>query len=330
MSAIAPTVQGFFTQRLINQKRVSPNTLSAYKDTLRLLFVFASQRGGRSPCDLDFADLDATTIGAFLDHLEVERGNTVPTRNARLAAIRSMFRYAALQHPEHAELIGRVLAIPIKRADRTDIAFLNPEETNALLAAPDRARWVGRRDHALLLTAVQTGLRVSELTAACWADVHLGRGPHIRCTGKGRKQRSTPLTAETVAALCVWGQETGMEPHAPLFPTSRGRYLSIDAVELLVTNHTATAQRHCPSLEDKVVTPHVLRHTCAMNLLHAGVEVAVIALWLGHEDVETTARIYLHADMTIKERALARTTPTGSSPGRYRPPDRLLAFLSAL
>jgi integrase/recombinase XerD len=330
MSAIAPTVQGFFTQRLINQKQASPNTISAYKDTLRLLLVFASQRGGRSPCDLDFADLDVTTISAFLDHLEVERGNTARTRNTRLAAIRSLFRYAALQHPEHAELIGRVLAMPTKRTDRTDIAFLNPDETNALLAAPDRARWVGRRDHALLLTAVQTGLRVSELTTASWADVHLGRGPHIRCTGKGRKQRSTPLTAETVEALRVWGHETGIEAPSPLFPTSRGRHLSVDAVELLVANHSATARRHCPSLTEKTVTPHVLRHTCAMNLLRAGVEVAVIALWLGHENVETTARIYLHADMTIKERALARTTPTGTSPGRYRPPDRLLAFLEAL
>ena len=330
MSAIAPSLQGFFTERLVNQKRVSAHTITAYRDTFRLLLTFASKRSGKSPCELDFDDLDATVIGAFLDHLEAERGNSARTRNSRLAAIHSMYRYAALRHPEHAELLGRVLAIPTKRTERYDVSFLEPPEVNALLAAPDRTRWVGRRDHALLVTAVQTGLRVSELTAACWSDVQFGRGPHIRCTGKGRKQRATPLTTETVTALKVWSQEHGGEPHAPLFPTSTGRRLSTDAVALLVAKHAATAQQECPSLKEKLVTPHVLRHTCAMTLLRAGVEVAVIAMWLGHEDLETTVRIYLHADMSIKERALARTTPPDTSPVRYRPPDRLLAFLEAL
>ena len=309
---------------------MSPHTVAAYRDAFRLLFVFAWERCGKPPCELGFEDLDATLVGAFLDHLEAERGNTARTRNSRLAAVHSMYRYAALQHPEHAELLARVLAIPAKRTERYDVAFLEPPEVKALLAAPDRARWTGRRDHALLLTGVQTGLRVSELTATCWDDVHLGRGPHVRCTGKGRKQRATPLTAETVAVLRAWGQESGTEPCSPLFPTSRGHRLSTDAVALLVGKHAAAAEQECPSLKGKSVTPHVLRHTCAMNLLRAGVEVAVIALWLGHEDVETTARIYLHADMTIKVRALARTTPTGTRPGRYQPPDRLLAFLEGL
>lgn len=330
MSALAPTLEGFFTERLINQKRVSVHTISAYRDTFRLLLGFASKRCGKSPCELGFDDIDAVLIGAFLDHLETDRHNGARTRNSRLAAIHSMYRYAALQHPEHAALIGRVLAIPTKRTVRTDVAFLEPHEIDALLAAPDRTRWVGRRDHALLVTAVQTGLRVSELTAVCCGDLHLGRGPHVRCTGKGRKERSTPLTVQTVSVLRTWLAERGDEPAGPLFPTSRGRRLSNDAVELLVAKHAATALQTCPTLKTKTVTPHVLRHSAAMTLLRAGVEATVIAMWLGHESVDTTTQIYLHADLTIKERALARTTPPDTTSGRYRPPDRLIAFLEAL
>ncbi len=330
MTALAPSLEGFFTQRLINQKRASAHTVTAYRDTFRLLLGFASRRSGKRPCDLDFDDLDAALIGAFLDHLETDRHNSVRTRNSRLAAIHSMYRYAALAHPEHAALIGRVLAIPTKRTDRTDIAFLGPEEIDALLAAPDRSRWVGRRDHALLVTAIQTGLRVSELTGLSCGDVHLGRGPHVRCMGKGRKQRATPLSTHTVSVLHAWLDERKNQPAGPLFPTSRGRRLSNDAVGSLVAKHAATAQEACPTLKTKTVTPHVLRHSTAMALLRAGVEASVISLWLGHEDIETTTRIYLHADMTIKERALARTTPPGATPGRYQPPDHLLAFLEAL
>jgi integrase/recombinase XerD len=330
VSALAPTLEGFFTQRLMNQKRASSHTIAAYRDTFRLLLGFASQRTGKPPCDLDFGDLDSALVGAFLDYLEHDRHNSIRTRNSRLAAIHSLYRYAALEHPEHAGLIGRVLAIPTKRAERTDIAFLEPEEINALLAAPDRARWVGRRDHALLVTAIQTGLRVSELTGLCCADVHLGRGPHLRCEGKGRKLRATPLTAHTVSVLHVWLTERTQAPGDPLFPTSRGRRLSPDAVAALVAKHTATARQSCPTLRSQHVTVHTLRHTAAMTLLRAGVEATVISLWLGHEDVDTTTKIYLHADMTIKERALARTTPPGTTPGRYKPPDRLLAFLETL
>jgi site-specific recombinase XerD len=252
-----------------------------------------------------------------------------PAAQNRLAAIHSLFRYAALRHPEHAALIQRVLAVPPKRFDRAVVSFLTRQEVDALLAAPDRSRWVGRRDHALLVVALQTGLRVSELTGLCCQDVQLGTGAYLRCDGKGRKQRCTPLTRPTVAVLRVWLQERRGEPADPLFPTSRGRALSRDSVALLVARHAKAAQQHCPTLSTKTVTPHVLRHTAAMNLLHAGVDTTVIALWLGHEQVETT-QIYLHADLTLKERALARTTPADTTPGRYRAPDTLLAFLEAL
>ena len=329
MTALAPTLEAFFTQRLINEKGVSQHTIAAYRDTFRLLLSFAQRRTGRQPCKLELEDLDATLISAFLDHLEHERGNSPRTRNARLAAIHSMFRFATLEHPEHAALISRVIAVPTKRFDRAIVTYLTPEEVNALLAAPDRKRWIGRRDYALLTVAIQTGTRVSELTALSCQDVHLGIGPHVQITGKGRKQRATPLTKQTVAVLREWTRERDGQPDQPLFPTSRGKPLSRDAVALLVAKHAETASHRCPTLKNKTISPHTLRHTAAMNLLHAGVDSTVIALWLGHESVEAT-QIYLHADMKIKERALARTTPPDNPPGRYRPPDRLLAFLEAL
>lgn len=329
MTALAPTLETFFTRRLISEKGASPHTISAYRDTFRLLLAFAQEHTSTPPSKLQIEDLDSTLITAFLDHLERDRGNSPRTRNARLAAIHSMFRHAALAHPEHAALIARVLAVPTKRYDRTIISHLTSQEVDALLAAPDLTRWIGRRDHTLLSVAIQTGLRVTELTALRCQDVHLGTGAHVRTSGKGRKHRATPLTTQTVAVLRSWLHERNGQPEQPLFPTSRGRALSRDAIALLVTNHTATASRHCTTLTTKTVSPHVLRHTAAMNLLHAGVDSTVIALWLGHESVETT-QVYLHADMAIKERALARTTPTDSTPGRYQPPDTLLAFLEAL
>jgi integrase/recombinase XerD len=329
MTALAPTLEAFFTSRLINEKGVSPHTIAAYRDTFRLLLSFAQQRTGKQPSNLELEDLDAPSIAAFLDHLEHDRGNSPRTRNARLAAIHSMFRYAALRHPEHAALIARVIAVPTKRFDRAIVIYLTPEEVDALLAAPDRKRWIGRRDHALLTVAIQTGLRVTELTSLRCHDVQLGTGAHVEVVGKGRKQRATPLTSQTVAVLREWLKERAGQPEEPVFPTSRGRALSRDAIALLLTKHASTASHDCPTLKNKKVSPHTLRHTAAMNLLHAGVDSTVIALWLGHESVEAT-QIYLHADMTIKERALARTTPTDSPPGRYRPPDRLLAFLEAL
>jgi site-specific recombinase XerD len=329
MTALSPTLQAFFTERLISQRQVSPHTLLAYRDTFRLLLGFAHARTGKTPCDLDLTDLDASAISAFLDHLEHDRHNSARTRNARLAAVHSLFGYAAFRHPEHAELIQRVLAIPPKRFERAEVSFLTPDEVDALIAAPDRGRWVGRRDHALLLLAIQTGLRVSELTSLTRLDAQLGAGAHVRCLGKGRQQRSTPLTRHTTTTLRAWLRERGGAPTGPLFPTSRGRPLSRDAVALIVARHTKTAQQTCPTLAIKAVTPHVLRHTAAMRLLQAGVDTSTIALWLGHERAETT-QIYVHADQTLKERALARTTPVGTATGRFRPPDDLLAFLDAL
>jgi integrase/recombinase XerD len=278
---------------------------------------------------LDFADLDADLIGAFLHHLEHERHNSARTRNARLAAIRSLFRYAALCHPEHAGSIERVLSIPPKRFDRALVTFLSEGETQALLASPDHSTWMGRRDHVLLLVAVQTGARVAELTTLRRSDVVLGTGPHVRIMGKGRKERCTPLTSHTTTTLRDWLSERPGAPTDPLFPNRRGTQLSTDAVERLVAKHATTASEHCPSLATKRVTPHVLRHTCAMRLREAGVDISLIALWLGHEQIAST-QIYLHADLAAKERALARTAAPSVPPGRYRPPDSLLAFLDGL
>jgi len=284
---------------------------------------------GKAPSALGFEDLDARVIVAFLDHLETDRHNSARTRNARLAAVRSLFHFAALRHPEHSALIQRVLAIPQKRFDRAVVSFLTQAEIDALVATPDRATWQGRRDRVLILVAVQTGLRVSELLGLDCGDIILGTGPHLRCEGKGRKQRCVPLTAPTVAALRVWLQERAGRPEDPLFPTHTGRRLSRDAIEHRLAKHTTTAAQRCPSLHTKRLTPHVLRHTSAMALLQAGVDTSVIALWLGHEDVRST-QIYLHADLSTKERALARTRPTSAPPGRYRAPDPLLAFLESL
>lgn len=329
MTALAPTLQAFFTDRLARQRQASPHTITAYRNTLRLLIVFTAQRIGRPPSSLDIADLDAPLIAAFLDHLEHERGNSARTRNARLAAIHSLFRFAALRHPEHAADIERVLAIPAKRADRVLVTYLTEPELQALLASPDRASWTGRRDHALILLATQTGLRATELTSLTCADAHLGAGAHVSCHGKGRKDRITPLTAGTVAVLRIWIAERAGNPTEPLFPTRRGQRLSLDALERRIAHHARQAADACPTLTGKKITPHVLRHTAAMRLLHAGVDTTVIALWLGHESVQTT-QIYLTADLTLKEQALDRTTPLTSAPGRYQPPDQLLAFLQAL
>jgi site-specific recombinase XerD len=329
VTAIAATMQAFFTERLIAQRRASPHTIAAYRDTLRLLLGFAAQHTRTAPCRLDIADLDAPMISAFLDHLEHQRGNTIRSRNARLAAIHSLFSFAALRHPEHAADIARVLAIPPKRSDQTIVTFLTSTETEALLAVPDRATRTGRRDHAWILLAIQTGLRASELTALTRRDVHLGAGAYVACHGKGRKDRITPLAPGTVTTLRAWLAEHGGTPDDPLFTTIRGGPMSRDALQQRLTLYTTAARRTCPTLTSKNVTPHVLRHSAAMALLHAGTDITVIALWLGHESV-TTTQIYLQADMALKQQALDRTTPPASIPGRYKPPDQLLAFLEAL
>jgi len=329
MSALAPTMQAFFTDRLARQRHASPETVAAYRDALRLLVSFASQRIGKQPSQLDIADLDAPLVAGFLDHLEHERGNSVRTRNSRLAAVHSLFHYAAHRHPEHAAVIQRVLAVPPKRFDRALISFLTRPEVDAILASPDLHTWTGRRDQALLLLAVQTGLRASELTRLTRADLNLRSGPYVNCHGKGRKERITPLTTSTVSTLRAWLLERGGGPADPLFPTRSGRALSRDAIEHRLLKYVGIASKCCPSLKNKRISAHVLRHTAAMQLLRAGVDTSVIALWLGHEHVETT-QIYLHADLSIKQRALARTKPLTAKPGRFQPSDSLLAFLEAL
>jgi integrase/recombinase XerD len=329
MSDLAPILESFFVDRLIQQRRASPETIDAYRTTFRLLLEFAQHRLHKQPSALDLADLDAPMVTAFLAHLERERHNSARTRNARLAAIRSMFRFAALRHPEHSALIQRVLAVPDKRCERTVVEFLNDVEVDSLLGAPDRRTWTGRRDHTLLALAVQTGLRVSELTGLTRGDVQLGHGAHVRCLGKGRKERCTPLSTATESMVREWLKEIHAGASTPLFPTARNTRLSADAVQDLVVKHVERAARVCPSLLSKHVTPHTLRHTAAMRLLHAGVDPIVIALWLGHESIQST-NAYVHADMALKDRALARTVPIAVKPGRYQAPDPLLAFLEAL
>ena len=329
MTALAPALQAFFTDRLITQRGSSPETIAAYRDTFRLLLRFAQQQTGKQPFELDIDDLDAPLIGAFLKHLEQDRGNSPRTRNARLGAIHSFYRFAALEHPEHAHTIARVMAIPTKRYERNTVSYLDRDEIGGLLAAPDKRTWLGRRDHALLALVIQTGVRVSELTGLRIVDLHLGSGAHIRVLGKGRKRRSPTLTSETVEVLRAWLKERQGQPNEPLFPTRQGRALSRYTVGVIVTKHAAAAAASCPSLKTKRVTPHTLRHTNAMLLRAKGIDIATIALWLGHESTQTT-HIYEHADPALKEQAIARTAPLGTKPGRYRPSDTLIAFLEAL
>jgi integrase/recombinase XerD len=329
MTKLAPTLQAFFTDRLLAQRQASPHTIAGYRDTFRLLLRFATGHTHTPASELDFADLDAPLIAAFLTYLETERGNGVRTRNHRLAAIHSLFTYAALHHPEHAATIQRVLAIPPKRFERNLVTFLTDDEVDALLAACPQSTWTGRRDHALITLAFQTGLRISEIAALTCADVLLASGAHVRCLGKGRKRRHTPLLPLTVDVLRTWLAERHGSASEPLFPTSTGRQLSRDAIERRITRHVHAATQACPSLRTKKVSVHTLRHTAAMRLLLSGVDITVIALWLGHEQV-TTTNVYLHADMSQKERAIARTTPPNTKPGRYRAPDTLLAFLETL
>lgn len=331
MTMLAPTLQSFFTSYLVNQRDASANTIIAYRDTWRLLLLYLRDVHHLAPERVDFEDLSTETITAFLAYLEATRTNSASTRNARLAAVHALFHHAALQLPEHASTIARVLAIMPKRTATPDISYLSESEVSALLAAPMLDRWAGRRDQLMVLTLVSTGLRVSELTATIWADVALGTPTYLRCHGKGRKDRTTPLSPEVRDALRAWREENvRLGEGDPVFPAQgTRRAMSSDAVALRLALHVRTAAQSCPSLSDKHVAPHVLRHTCAMRLLAAGVDVATIALWLGHESVEST-RAYLHADLSIKQKALNRTAPLGVTPGNYQPPDTLIAFLENL
>jgi len=328
-STFPTLLEAFFMDRLLRQRQVSPHTLASYRDTFRVLLQYAQQHLGKAPSLLTLPDLDTPFLGAFLDHLEQDRKNSARSRNVRLAAIHSFFRYVALHAPEHSALAQRVLAIPGKRYLRRTIDFLTPVEAAALLAAPDLKTWSGRRDRGLLLLAVQTGLRASELLGLRCQDIVLGPGAHVRCQGKGRKVRNTPLRKETIAVLRSWLQERQGQPSEAAFPSTTGTALSHDALQYLLNKHLAVARRHCSSLSGKHVTPHVLRHTLAMDLLHHGIYRSVIALWLGHESVETTS-IYLQADMKLKEDALAKSPSADVRASRYRPDDHLMAFLRSL
>jgi site-specific recombinase XerD len=330
MSAGFPSLlQSFFTDRLCRQRCASSNTIAGYRDSFRLLLRFAKERLGKAPSDLTIDDLSVSFLGEFLDDLESRRKNSARTRNIRLAAIHSFFQYVAFEEPAHALLCQRILAMPTKRHERRPIEFLNREEIDALLAVTDSSSWIGRRDRTMLLLTVQTGLRVSELIGLSCQDIVLGTGAHVHCQGKGRKHRCTPLRPETAKMLDAWLGERHGRPEDPLFLSIRGGKLSRDAIERLISKYTALAGRTCASLKRKKVSPHVLRHATAMDLLQNGVDRSVIALWLGHESVETT-QMYLHADMRLKEQALSRTQPLNVRPGRYRPHDTLLAFLESL
>jgi len=326
---LGPLVEAFFCKRLISQRRASPHTIASYRDTFRLLLAFAQKRLSRAPSQLELKDISPSLVSDFLDHLEATRGNRARTRNLRLTAVRSFFRFAALEAPDHGGVIKRVLAIPNKRCQRPLIGFLTRPEIEALLAAVDCRTWIGRRDYAFLLVAMQTGLRLSEITAVRREDIILGPGAHIYCGGKGRKERGTPITKVARRVLQAWMKEPWPIESAFLFPSISGGRLSADAVQDLVNKHVEAARMKCPSLVKKRVTPHVLRHTAAMELLQAGVDRSMIALWLGHESVET-AQIYLNANLALKEEILAKIKPVNGKPGRYRPTDRVLSFLSSL
>jgi integrase/recombinase XerD len=327
--SLSPLLERFFTDRLLGQLGASSYTVASYRDAFRLLLRFAAERLGREPSKLGLEELDASFLGKFLEHLEVDRHDSIRTRNNRLSALHAFFRYVALSEPALALQCQRILAIPAKRYERAPVEFLTEKEVAALMTAPDSATWIGRRDHALLFLAVQTGLRNSEITSLRRQDVEFGTGPHVRCLGKGRKTRCTPMRTDVAAVLKEWLSHQGGDAGDPVFPNAQGARLSADALQRLVARHVATACRVCPSLRGKTVTPHTLRHTKAMDLLRGGVDLTVIALWLGHESTQTT-QIYLHADMRLKEQALAHATSSGSTPKRYHAPDPLLGFLESL
>ena len=329
MPALAPIIQEYFTGHLTTQRAMSPATIRAYRDTWMLFLNFVSSQVNVPAYRLDTAHVDPTVVVAFLDHLEQERGNCAATRNQRLAAIKGLVAFNATKTPEQLDTIARVLAIPVKRHPKPEVTYLTLAQAEALLDAIGSDTWTGRRDLALFALAIQTGLRLSEITSLTIASVHLGTAPHVACTGKGRKRRITPLTSSTAAALATYLHERTTRPGQALFPNPRGLPLSSDAVQQRLSCHLARAAANYPELAGKRVTVHTLRHTAAMRFLEAGIDTAVIALWLGHETTATTS-IYLHADITIKRAALDRTRHPDAPAGQYRPTDSLIAWLRSL
>jgi len=326
---IAPHVQAFFADYLCQQKRLSPQTIVSCRDTFRLWLVFLRDQTGVEPSALRLTDVDAPAVLSFLTYLEQQRGNSVRSRNIRLSAIRSFFRLVALRDPDSLGIVTRVLAIPMKRADRKLIGYLTRAEIQALLAAPERSQWGGRRDHALLLTLYNSGARVSEITTLRRAQVCFGPSTFLQLIGKGRKERTIPLWPETAQVLKAWFVELGGAAGLMAFPNARGKALSREGVDYLLKHAIQRAIPACPSLATKNITPHVIRHSTAMHLLQAGVDIATIALWLGHESIETT-HMYLQADLAMKEKALEKLDPIEGRWKRFQADDPLLTFLTSL
>jgi site-specific recombinase XerD len=322
-------IEAFFMDRLIGQRQASPHTIAAYRDTFRLLLIYAHDCLNKPPSRLTLNDLEAPFVGGFLTYLEKKRGNNVRTRNLRLAAIHSFFHYVSYEQPEHSALIQRVLAIPSKKCAHALVGYLSTAEISAILDVPDRGAWSGRRDHALIAFAFQTGFRASELIGLSCQDITLGSSAQARCEGKGRKERCIPMDRNTARVMCAWLRERGGKPNDPVFPNARGARLSHDGLAYILSKHVVAAKKQCPSLKKKRVTPHVIRHSTAMNLLRSGVDCSMIALWLGHESVETTM-IYLEADIEMKEKILAKTALPNTKPSRFHPDNRMLAFLNNL
>lgn len=326
---IAPHVQAFFAEHLCQHKRVSSKTIASYRDTFRLLLTFVKEVTGKEPSALHIHDLDAPVILRFLDYLEAQRGNAIRSRNTRLAAIRSFARFLALRDPESLAITTRVLAIPNKRMDKKLIGYLTREEVEALLAAPDRSCWGGRRDYALLLTLYNSGARVSEVTTLQREQVCFGQPTYLQLKGKGRKERTVPLWPQTSQVLQAWFDELGDRGKLIAFPSARGQQLSREGVDYILQKAIRKATSACASLSMKRITPHVMRHTTALHLLQSGVDIAVIALWLGHESIETT-NVYLEIDLAHKEQALQKLTPVEGEVARFTADDPLLAFLTSL
>jgi integrase/recombinase XerD len=326
MTLVGPLLQRYFTDYLIAQRRLSPQTLASYRDTFRLLLQFIHREMKVEPSLLTIAQLDADIVLRFLDSLEQKRGNAVVSRNLRLTAIRSFFRMVALYSPESVGSATRILAIPMKRTARPLLEYVSREEIDTILETIDRSHWCGRRDYALLLTMYNSGARVSELCGLRTDQISVGKNSYVHLHGKGRKERAIPLWPTTSRVLKEWLRENTSNI---VFPGIRGEPLSRFAVRLLLQNAVAAAEPYCASLRKKRISPHTVRHGTAMALLEAGVDISVIALWLGHESMETTNG-YLHTSLAMKEKALAKVTPTGSTFRRFRPDDNLLTFLASL